>query len=394
MKKKINRKILVIFLSLSLVFGVVTPEALAIATDATEGFENSNFDEGEEQNNENKDGEIINEGGDESDKKEDTQGDDKQPVEENIEGGTQIPGDDTNVEGSTQTPGDGTNVEGGTQTPGDGTNVEGGTQTPGDGTNIEGGTQTPGDGTNIEGGTQTPGDGTNVEGGTQTPGDGTNVEGGTQTPGDGTKVEGGTQTPGDGTNVDGDIQTPDDGTNVDGGTQTPGDGTNIEGSEQTPGDDTCLDGGVYENQGVDADEACTCDTSDGVHNEECPQYEVSAEHEMTEVFTHIETCIDGCTGDNCECECHKICLYYRFMACSSLEEIEIVLSEASEEELLSLTEEELMEIEEYIVSLEPQPAPAIVVEEFEPPVLSEIVYPTVSYTNVAPFGDPVIGGVN
>ena len=42
--------------------------------------------------------------------------------------------------------------------------------------------------------------------------------------------------------------------------------------------------------------------------------------------------------------------------------------------------------------LMPAPLPAIVIEESEPPVESEIYRPTVNYTNVAPFGEPVTGG--
>ena len=40
------------------------------------------------------------------------------------------------------------------------------------------------------------------------------------------------------------------------------------------------------------------------------------------------------------------------------------------------------------------PLPAIVIEESEPPVESEICRATVNYTDVAPFGEPVTGGEN
>ena len=140
---------------------------------------------------------------------------------------------------------------------------------------------------------------------------------------------------------------------------------------------------------------CICGTTDGIHNENCPLYEAPDTSEITGEPTYIETCEDGCTGEGCECECHAMNLYDRLMACISLEEIDAVLNEAFDDELLALNEEELMEIEKHIKALEPEPSPAVVISgESAPPVQSEIVYPTVSYTNVAPLCDPVIGGAN
>ena len=83
------------------------------------------------------------------------------------------------------------------------------------------------------------------------------------------------------------------------------------------------------------------------------------------------------------------------MACASLEEIFDILDAATEEELEALTDEEIEEIEALIESLEPEPLPAVVLEESEDePVKSEIIYPTVNFSNVAPFGDPVTGGAD
>lgn len=88
-------------------------------------------------------------------------------------------------------------------------------------------------------------------------------------------------------------------------------------------------------------------------------------------------------------------LFERIMACTTLEEIFAILDETPEEELLALTEEENQQIEALIVSLEPEPLPPVVLEESQDePVVSEIVYPTVTFTNVAPFGDPVVGGAD
>lgn len=109
---------------------------------------------------------------------------------------------------------------------------------------------------------------------------------------------------------------------------------------------------------------------------------------------HLDTCVEGCAGEGCECPCHKR-LYERLMACASLEEIDLVLSAAAQEEFESLTGEEILEIEAHVESLMPAPLPAVVIGRLgDEPVTSEIIYPTVSFTEVAPFGKPVAGGDN
>ncbi len=107
---------------------------------------------------------------------------------------------------------------------------------------------------------------------------------------------------------------------------------------------------------------------------------------------HIDGCSEDCTGENCVCGCHEKSLFERIMVCTTLEEIEDLFASATEEELASITEEQWAEIDARIESLEPAPAPPVVLEISAPPVMSEIVSPTVNFTNVAPFGDPVVGG--
>lgn len=86
-------------------------------------------------------------------------------------------------------------------------------------------------------------------------------------------------------------------------------------------------------------------------------------------------------------------LYDRLMACTTLEELFTLADETPEEELLALTDEENAQIEAKIAALEPEPLPAVVIEESsDEPVPSEIIYPTVNFDEVAPFGDPVVGG--
>ena len=75
-----------------------------------------------------------------------------------------------------------------------------------------------------------------------------------------------------------------------------------------------------------------------------------------------------------------------------IEEAEALIAATPEEALRALTEEQVAQVETHMDSLMPAPLPAIVIEESEPPVESEICRPTVNYTYVAPFGEPVTGG--
>ena len=112
------------------------------------------------------------------------------------------------------------------------------------------------------------------------------------------------------------------------------------------------------------------------------------------VVEHIATCLEGCTGEDCECVCHVPSLFERLMATETIEEFEQIIMETPSEEIHSLTDEQLKIINDHIKSIEPEPLSAIVIE---PPVWetvqSEIFYPTVTFTEVAPLGDPVVGKV-
>lgn len=135
--------------------------------------------------------------------------------------------------------------------------------------------------------------------------------------------------------------------------------------------------------------ACTCDPAPAegeVHKEGCPLY---VDPNAPVVINHIETCLEDCTGEECTCVCH---LFERIMACETMEEMEAIIAETPEEELKALTEEQLADIEARMEALMPAPLPAIVIEESEPPVESEVYRPTVNYACVAPFGAPVTGG--
>ena len=84
-------------------------------------------------------------------------------------------------------------------------------------------------------------------------------------------------------------------------------------------------------------------------------------------------------------------LYTQIMACTTLDAIWAMIDASSEDALNALTDAQWTLIDARIEALEPEPAPAIVIEESEPPVESEVGYETVAYTYVAPLGEPITG---
>ena len=161
---------------------------------------------------------------------------------------------------------------------------------------------------------------------------------------------------------------------------------------QTPDDSVVTDDAAPQSESETPAEpkTCTCDPAPAegeAHLEGCPLYVKP----VSNASKHIDTCTEGCTGEDCKCPCH---LFDRLMACQTLEEIEAIIKATPEDVLKSLSEEQVAQVEAYMDKLMPAPLPAIVIEESEPPVESEIYRPTVNYTNVAPFGDPVTGGNN
>lgn len=147
---------------------------------------------------------------------------------------------------------------------------------------------------------------------------------------------------------------------------------------------------VAPEQPTEAEKTCTCDPTPAegeAHKEGCPLY-VAPEKPADP--SHIDTCSDDCTDAECKCACH---LFNKIMACTTLDDIWAAFDEASDETVNALTDEQNVQIDAKIEALEPAPAPAVVIEESnEETVPSEIVYRTVNYTFVAPFGDPVTGG--
>lgn len=147
---------------------------------------------------------------------------------------------------------------------------------------------------------------------------------------------------------------------------------------------------VAPEQPAEAEKTCTCDPKPAegeAHKEGCPLYVAP---EKPAAPSHIDTCSDDCADTECKCSCH---LFNKIMACTTLDDIWAAFDEASDETVNALTDEQNAQIDAKIEALEPAPAPAVVIEESsEETVPSEIVYRTVNYTYVAPFGDPVTGG--
>lgn len=136
--------------------------------------------------------------------------------------------------------------------------------------------------------------------------------------------------------------------------------------------------------------SCTCDPAplEGeAHKEGCPLY---VDPNAPIVINHIETCLEGCTGEECTCVCH---LYEKIMACTSLDEVWAIMDAMTDEQWATLSESQFEAFDRLIAALDVIPAPEVPEEENDDPQIeSEIIYPTVSYTNVAPFGAPVTGG--
>ena len=192
---------------------------------------------------------------------------------------------------------------------------EGGSTTnptnPGEG-GTEGGTTNPG-----EGGTTNPGEG-GTEGGTTNPGEG-GTEGGTTNPG-----EGGTTNPGEG--------------GTEGGTTNPGEGE---------GGETDISAEELYNRFM----ACTT-----IEEIETLKAQVSEEDwaKLTdEQKAKIEEYIANLKGEG-ETDVSAEELYNRFMACKTIEEIEALKAQISEEDWAKLSEEQKKAIEKYIETLKAQ----------------------------------------
>jgi len=134
---------------------------------------------------------------------------------------------------------------------------------------------------------------------------------------------------------------------------------------------------------------CTCDPAPAegkAHKEGCPLYVAP---EKPTAPSHIDTCSDNCTDAECKCACH---LFNKIMACTTLDDIWAIMDHMTDEQWDALSEAQMDAIDQLIARLDMQMVPVQPEADNNPQIESEIIYPTVTYTYVAPFGDPVTGG--
>ena len=135
---------------------------------------------------------------------------------------------------------------------------------------------------------------------------------------------------------------------------------------------------------------CICGTEDGSHAETCPCYvaPTPAAPAPEEKPAHIETCDEDCTAAECGCICHVV---DKLLATQNLDEFYALIMTLTQEQLDAMAQEQLTQVVAHMEAMEPQPAPAIVLEQSEPPVESEVYTPAKDFTNVAPLVDSVSG---
>ena len=138
---------------------------------------------------------------------------------------------------------------------------------------------------------------------------------------------------------------------------------------------------------------CTCGAEADVHSDGCPLYVTPVPTDpVKECICNTESDLHAEDCPLCVTQVAEPSLFERLMVCKTLEELFIIVDETPQEALLALTEEENAQIEAKIAQMEPEPLPPVVIEETsDVPVVSEIIYPTVNFDNVAPFGAPVEG---
>lgn len=142
-------------------------------------------------------------------------------------------------------------------------------------------------------------------------------------------------------------------------------------------------------QPAEAEKTCTCDPKPAegeAHKEGCPLYVAP---EKPAAPSHIDTCSDDCADAECKCPCH---LFNKIMACTTLDQVWAIMDRMTDEQWDTLSEAQMDAIDQLIARLDTQLIPVQPEEDNNPQIESEIIYPTVTYTYVAPFGDPVTGG--
>lgn len=138
---------------------------------------------------------------------------------------------------------------------------------------------------------------------------------------------------------------------------------------------------------AETEKKCTCGATDGTHTAECDLYVKPQEIKSEETTPTTPPVTETQPQDPA-----ITALFDQLMACTTLDELFTLADKTPEEQLLALTDEQNAQIEAKIAALEPEPLPPVVIGETkDEPVTSEIIYPTVNFDKVAPFGAPVGG---
>lgn len=138
---------------------------------------------------------------------------------------------------------------------------------------------------------------------------------------------------------------------------------------------------------AETEKKCTCGATDGTHTTECALYVKPQETKSEETAPTTPPVTETQPQDPA-----VTALFDQLMACKTLDELFTLADKTPEEQLLALTDEQNAQIEAKIAALEPEPLPPVVIGETkDEPVTSEIIYPTVNFDKVAPFGAPVGG---
>lgn len=137
---------------------------------------------------------------------------------------------------------------------------------------------------------------------------------------------------------------------------------------------------------------CTCGATDGTHTTDCALYVKPQETKSEETKSEESAPTTPTVTETQPQDPAVTALFDQLMACTTLDELFTLADKTPEEQLLALTDEQNAQIEAKIAALEPEPLPPVVIGETkDEPVTSEIIYPTVNFDKVAPFGAPVGG---
>lgn len=143
---------------------------------------------------------------------------------------------------------------------------------------------------------------------------------------------------------------------------------------------------------AEPEKKCTCGATDGTHTAECALYVKPQEIKSEETKSEESVSTTPTVTETQPQDPAVTALFDQLMACTTLDELFTLADKTPEAQLLALTDEQNAQIEAKIAALEPEPLPPVVIGETkDEPVTSEIIYPTVNFDKVAPFGAPVGG---